>query len=245
MICPKCHNPIPQNAQKCNHCHASLHSSFSFNNPLPKADMFGNQVYEINSIKHKAKARLRYLSSLPETKKAWQQSKNGKSSFFWLITFFISIIIGPFILALFSEIAETLVFPFILFLIVLLVLSYKLSIHSTYKRKPENVEKHFLHYDKEKYYFNQNVIGFAVIDHFTDSKEDLNKHFAFCEVDKRNIKGISYDDKFAEYVLHLYKPVYSDYHFPALCEFRIADIFDDAELSNALGSDLPAKNMHY
>lgn len=244
MICQKCKNPVPQNAQKCNFCGTTLSTSYSLNHALPQTDMFGNDVFEIKKIKHKSNMRTKYLNSLSEMKKVREQNKDKYSSF-WLILFIILFFSGVITTALISETNEGLVLPSLIFFASLLFICYKLSVYFTYKRGPEHVEKIFLHYEKEKYYFNQNVIGFAVINHYSDTKEGLNRHFAFCEVDKRNIKGVSYDDKFAEYILHLHRPVYSDYHFPPSCEFRIADIFDDNMLSNALGCDLPAKNMHY
>lgn len=244
MICQKCKNPVPQNAQKCNFCGTTLSTSCSLNYALPQTDMFGNGVFEIKKIKHKSNMRTKYLNSLSEMKKAREQNKEKYSSF-WTIACIIVFIVGAILIGLLEKLCEGLILPFIVCFVISLFVCYKLSIRSIYKRGPEQAEKTFLHCEKEKYYFNQNVIGFAIINHYSDAKEGINKHYVFCEVDKRNIKGVSYDDKFAEYVLHLYRPVYSDYHFPPSCEFRIADIFDDNILSNALGCDLPAKNMHY
>lgn len=102
-----------------------------------------------------------------------------------------------------------------------------------------------LHKRKEFYYVNKNVIGFALLTKIVTTPREDKRYYTVHEVDRRNIKSISYDSKFGEYVLSLYKPVYVDYSLPPTMEFRIQDIFDDSKLSLVLKHDLPPKYMMF
>ena len=96
------------------------------------------------------------------------------------------------------------------------------------------------------YYTNKDVIGYSLlVKQKTDAWGDITQYYTFHEIDKRNIRYISYDSKYGEYVLHLYKPVYLDYTLGPICEFRIQDIFEDNKLSLVLKISLPPKNMMY
>jgi hypothetical protein len=99
----------------------------------------------------------------------------------------------------------------------------------------------FSHYDKEIYYFSQSVFGFVKLDRTSDN----HSYYAYYEVDKSNIKSIGYDTKFAEYILYLNKPTYSDFRNDPKYEFRIQDIFSEEALSIALGCDLPPRHMPF
>lgn len=98
-----------------------------------------------------------------------------------------------------------------------------------------------MHNTPQTFYASQNVIGYVLTVIATDSDGDQAVRFAFHEIDKRNIRAISYDSKYGEYVFLLYRPVYYHYDFPSSTEFRIANVFDDHVLPTALGYDLPAR----
>ena len=102
-----------------------------------------------------------------------------------------------------------------------------------------------LHKRKAFYYVNKNIIGYSLLAKEENRKGQIIKYYTLHEINRKNIKDISYDTEYGEYIIHLYTPVYVDYTMSPSTEFRIQDIFDDTKLTIALKLNLPPKNMMY
>lgn len=248
MVCKNCNNYIPETAQICSCCDSKVNNRCSTDIKYPNTDMFGQNIYALQPHSHRKRLRLRHINRLPEYKRELENKKSkglGFSFWFFLIFCFF---IGPILVFASSAFFDDSTFGWILIATCAIgYISYKIMVAVSLKNKPRLNNNTYLHESKESYYFNNYVFGHAILDHMTDGNKNQNthNHYVFCEVDKRNIRGVTYDDRYAEFVLILHSPIYSDYRCPKNTEFRIADIFDDQALSEALGCDLPARNTPY
>lgn len=252
MTCKKCGAPIPYKAKKCNNCYQETGYRLG-ESSFPDFDMFEQQIFEVETDRHKEETRHRYLQTLPEFVQIKQIKKESMINIlkFILLIFLCTPVLGfSILLVVFACINDSaLAVPFILILAIgFIIFSIFIVKKMIKKGKPKQQYRKSieLHENKLRYYVNNYIFGFSVLDHTThDNDTGTDYYYAFYEVEKRNIKGISYDPYYAEYILHLYKPVYVHYDFEPTVEFRIADVFDDVILSNALNSDLPAKKIPY
>lgn len=96
----------------------------------------------------------------------------------------------------------------------------------------KEIKKNKIHKNKERYYYSDRVFGFFDC-------------CCFYEIDKAKIQNIRYDTLNSEYVLTMLDQTFMNYEFAPTQEFLIPDVFDDTELSIALGLDLPAKYMEF
>ena len=220
--------------------------------PFPKEDMFGGQVFEFYPDKEKASVRQNYLNTLPE----FQELNRIRKTNFTLVLkllliIFITIPISvAVILSVVSVSFKTpaLGLSLAMFSFIIIFALAGILIYTMMKNNKPNMirEKELrLHENKLRYYANQFVIGFSVLDHTTHDDNGTDYYYAFYEIDKNNIRGISYDPKFGEYIFILYKPVYYHYDFPPTIQFRLPDIFEDSILSTVLNCDLPPKHIPY
>lgn len=265
MKCKKCGGDIPFFALKCNHCHKNTGYK------LPDCcgiteDMFGQSVLKVPRDEDKNKARNRYLDTLPEyihLNKIMGEKIPKRESFSTSVAK-IFIILGIFFFLMFasfkvmdvvkSNTIKTIMPLLVAFIIIPIALIFSKGKKPKNKKKNKKYEKLIrVHDAKGTYYANQNVFGYIKYDHIEDCTRRVGddyeiyykRFYGYYEVEKKNIKHISYDPYFAEYIIKLYKPVYYDYAFEPTTEFRIQDVFDDTVLSNALERDLPPKNMRF
>ena len=248
MLCKKCQNPISEATPICEHCGCQKNNQYVVNQKYPMGDKFGYAICSLMPNSHKKRLRLRHINKLPEYERERANNKTkglGLSFWFFLVFCFV---LAPIFLVICSEIMSDSTFGWIFVGICIVgYISYKLVIRSTLKNKPRVSNDTYIHETKQAYYYNQYVLGYTILDHMTDGgrERENNCHYVFCEVEKQNIRGVTYDSRYAEYVLLLYKPIYADHRCPKTTEFRIADIFDDIALSEALGCDLPPRNVPY
>ena len=76
MLCKKCNSYIPEKASKCNNCKQKTGYHLG-ENPFPKFDMYGNQVFEFETDESKENIRNKYLETLPEYKELDILKKQG------------------------------------------------------------------------------------------------------------------------------------------------------------------------
>lgn len=267
MQCKKCKKNIPFFASKCNHCHRDSGWKLPEHSEITE-DMFEQRVIRVPVDYSKKTARQNYLDTLPEYKELnaiveAQRPKRigfGKSLLKIMLILIISfaLIFGGllFVKTTDSETLKTFMPVIVGGVIVVYVIFATTDILKRGKKKRLAAREKVLrlHDVKGTYYANQNVFGYIKYDHmksFTrkvgeDDYETYYKHYyAYYEIEKRNIKSITYDPYYAEYVVIMNKPVYYDYNFAPTVEFRIQDVFDDTELSNALERNLPPKNIRF
>lgn len=251
MQCKKCGALIPYRATMCQNCFQKTGHHLG-ERSVPTEDMFGNQVFIVKPDKQKEKVRENYLKTLPEFK---ELKEIRKASWMLVLKLFLlifgSIFIMFFALA-FSGLISTFstelgvlfgIFSFVATMTVVTILFVQsIKKHKPAMQKEKTIK---LHENKLHYYANDFVVGYSVLDHTSSDDNGTDYYYAFYEVDKRNIKGITYDSRYGEYVLVLYKPVFHHYDFRPCNEFRIADIFDDYVMSSVLACDLPPKHMPY
>lgn len=251
MRCQKCGNFVAYKATKCNNCFQTTGYRLG-QKRVPPEDMFGNQVYEFEPDKQKEQVRKNYLDTLPEFQELKRIKKQNFSMVFKLMGLIFACI--P-ICAIFMFLGIALSFKTpelgiplaVIILFCFIAATFIIFIKTLKKNKPNQIrEKEIkLHENKYIYYANDFIIGYSVLDHTTSDDNGTDYYYAFYEVDKRNIKGITYDPRYGEYILVLHRPVFHHYDFRPCNEFRIADIFDDYVLSSVLACDLPAKHMPY
>lgn len=267
MQCKKCKGPIPFFANKCNHCYRNSGWKLSEHNGITE-DMFEQRVIRVPVDSNKNRARQNYLNTLPEYKElnAIVEAQRPKRIGFVQSMLRVLIILAVSFALIFgsmyvvtqmeSETLKTLMPVIIGGIIVIYLIFATTDILKRGKKKKLNAREKVLrlHDAKSTYYANHNVFGYIKYDHrksFTrkvgdDDYETYYKYYyAYYEIEKKNIKSITYDPYFAEYVLIMNKPVYYDYNFAPTVEFRIQDVFDDTELSNALEKNLPPKNIRF
>ena len=248
MFCKHCGAPVPENAWKCNNCFKTPGipvRGFS----LPHSDMYRQPIYEVKADVNKRKNRVEYLKRLPEycqQKNAMKEATGGILKYVLLMfaSIFGMMIFGSLVI-LISMVKSSILVPlFGAVFIGFLILAIFCGINMTRANKPKiiNLRNSEIHNNKSKYYANNTIFGYSVRYYSASSgRYKHEKSYLFYEVDKRNIKGISYNPYFAEYILHLHKPVYINYDLEPSYEFRIPDVFDDTVLTNALGIKLPPK----
>ena len=253
MFCRKCGAPVPENALKCNNCFKS--TGFLLRaGKFPNADMYGQRIYEVLPDPNKHAVRCSYIERLPEYHQGNSIKKEAAGSIAkYILLMILSIFggVGICILSVFIAMINIAIgiFLFILSfaLCITLAIVFYTKTTKNAKTKIPNFKKFEIHNNKTKYYANNLVFGYTAFNHSQTSENHYwsTDFYGFYEVDKRNIKGISYDSYFAEYILHLHKPVYIDYNLNPSFEFRIPDVFDDVTLSTVLSCDLPPKNIPY
>lgn len=251
MRCQKCGNFVAYRATKCNNCFQNTGYRLG-ERKMPPEDMFGNNIYEFKPDKQKEQVRENYLNSLPEFQELKRIKKQNFSMVFKLMGLIFACIpicaIFMFLGILLSFRVPAIGIPLaVITLIGFITATFIIFIKTLKKNKPNQIrEKEIkLHENKYAYYANNFIVGYSVLDHITSDDNGSDYYYAFYEIDKRNIKGISYDSKYGEYIFHLYKPVYSHYDFQPSQFFRLPDIFDDVLLSNVFNCDLPPKKMPY
>lgn len=251
MKCYRCDNPIPEGATKCHHCFNTTGRTCP-THPFPSADMYGYGIKLFQPDAQRKRARQVYIDGLPEAhqlriNKMEKTKAKNKYALIVMICVIASFIMFGIISSVSYDAAEVMVMLMPIGIIALLVF----MLFSAFKQKNGQAVSSFdvemeLHYPKAHYYYNHRTIGFSKFERrYKDKDGNVTEYYHFYEVDKANVKGIYYDSKYAEYVLVLYRPVYMDYALPPKCEFRIPDIFEEAILTNILGSDLPPKNVPF
>ena len=249
MICKRCGKSVPRTTI-CNHCHQKTGHSLS-GYPKCEEDMYGNAIKEIPIDLRKSQIRDNYLTSLPEYQKLRLiQGKHKQTDMARkkLVLIFVAI----FTIAMIVGVLDSLGFDsgFFGILLVIAVTAFIVGICSKNIRVDKEMkfaeQQIKLHNAKPFCYANQFIIGYSQLHHFsTDDDGKKIFYYSFHEVDKRNIHGIVYDSKFAEYVLLLKTPVYVHDDIAPVKEFRIQDVFDDSVLTEALNCTLPPKNIPF
>lgn len=251
MNCRSCMRPIPEHAKMCHHCYKrtgySLHER-----KFPSSDMYGAPICEIKENSAKAHIRNQYLDTLPEYIEHKKGQKNNiKKILFLVLGMFIVIplLIIPTLLFVFiATQAPALGIPLlVLFFIGFIVACTIVFVKVIKSMKPaEQLEKQLkVHSNKHRFYTNNYVFGFSVLDHATHNDNGTDYYYAFYEIDKRNIRGFTYDSRYGEYIILTYNPTYMHYDLPPTNEFRIPDIFDDDVLPKIFGCDMPPKNVPF
>lgn len=261
MICRRCRKPIPFHATKCQNCYKKTGRKLSQHSE-PVEDMYERPIYKVYPDLQKKGARAGYLKTLPDfiqLEKLEQKTKISLGKSFLhviaiLAMFFVNVFLTFTLTKTFTQNGGpgTALFIFVILMIVGFIL---LNLLLFSKHKLSKKEKIFqrntkLHLPQEWYYANQDVFGYTSFDHreqYTDNNDTTHYLYFYghYEIDKRNIKTIGYDSKYAEYILTMRTPVYMHYDNEPVYEFRIPDIFDDAILSNALSCDLPPKHIPF
>ena len=251
MNCKKCARPIPEKATKCHHCYNRTGYSLD-DKKFPSSDMYGGQIFEVLPNSAKENIRGQYLESLPEFVESKKQQKEMvKRILLCILGFFIGIpLIG---ILLFGCIMLATISPAIGIILGILVVAGGVSagiiamVKLLKYNKPHNdfKKKIGIHENKLRYYANDYIFGFSVLDHISSDDDRRYYYYAFYEVEKNNIKGFSYDSRYGEYVLLTYRPTYMHYDFAPAYEFRIPDVFDDHVLVNIFGCDMPPKNIPF
>lgn len=249
MQCPQCGAPIAYNAEKCNSCYRETGYTVSTLNFLPP-DMYGQNVYELYPNPHKKQMRDNFLSSHPDNFKM-MELRQKKQKFYktrgikwWHFT--------PFLLVLPALLVDEPMIPISAFIIGLFItLTLLLVGYYQNRNAPTSTNdvllKHLeIHCTKVRYWANDNVIGFSTIHRILPKAKAFKEvQYAYYEIDKSLIEDILYDSSYGEYVLILKKAVFMDYEIAPDNRFYIADVFDDHILAQALGKDLPAKNIPF
>lgn len=251
MRCKKCNAIIPYRAIMCNSCYNRTGYRYPSRMYCPE-DMYGNIVTMLPIDKKKNAARNTYIHKLPEYRELDSlrqiDKERSKKAFLFSILFALALLSTFLLTMLFSLLSEE--FAIFGFMIGVALSVTTCVFFAIYKQPVGTIEAKrriiHMHNTKTTYYASDNVIGYSVLDHTkTDSEGHTSHYFAYYETDKRNIKSIGYDAKFAEYVLILYKPVYVHYSMNPTYEFRLQDVFDDGVLSDALQCSLPPKNIPF
>lgn len=248
MHCTNCHISVPEGSIKCPSCRSRIKFSLP-TYQLPNADMYGNEIFVFYPDEHKKSLRNNYVWKLPEQNSARNTYKNAKD--YNTLTIFICflIIILPFLVSItFGLNLEPSVLKFIEVVAIVLSIGFFIYRRLTGNWNSSKSQYKFsqLHSSKLHYYASEAVIGYSVLDHVIRNKKGPDTYYyAFYEVPRESIKEIKYDSYYAEYVLVLKSPVFMDFGIDPVYEFKIADIFDDAVLSQALCCDLPAKTMNF
>lgn len=247
MLCKKCNSYITESALKCNNCKLETNNKLR-TSPLPSIDMYGNRIMEFFPDENKKQARKNYLISIPVTNEYENaKRKNNINAFimlFLVLTNMLFFALGIKFLSM-IDIEENIIlflssiFIFIAFTCLTVIVSIKIK--SKNKPNETTLRKYWEHNPKSHYYFNDKIIGYSIVDHRSDSYT----YYTYYEIDKNDIKSISYDSNFAEYILFLKKPVYTDYNIPPTTKFIIADIFEESVLTAILNTDLPPRYMPF
>ena len=252
MKCKKCNSPIPQRASKCNNCLQK--SGYALGTkPFPDCDMYENQVVEFETDPKKKSIRESYIKTLPEYNKIEELQKKGWNTVgkvFALIFCIMPCVVVMSLIGIFISIHQNIALGVILIVLSVasaIIIGAVMMKKIISKDKPRiiAIKQIKTHDNKLRYYFNNFIIGYSVLDHTTSDDNGTTYYYAFYEVDKRNIESIGYDSYFAEYILYLKRPVYTHYDFKPTKEFRVADIFSDLVLTQVFGCDLPPKYMPY
>lgn len=119
----------------------------------------------------------------------------------------------------------------------------ELASYSAIKTVDNTIDKEYL--TMKAYYESPNVIGFSSLDHTEFVEGCLEEFFQYYEIDRKNIAGISYDSKYACYIIHTIEPIYWNYSSPPVNKVYLADIFDDNTLTKALQLNLPPKQINF
>lgn len=245
MYCKKCNSPVPSNALMCNYCKQKTGLRLTQSSNI-SADMFGNRVFELKEDARKSKVRRSYLSNLPEFVASRQRDKDSFNTILKTIGFFFLFIISFIAIFVLSiALRAFILIPFLFItLFVILIIKMKNTIKNVKSMSSAN-KPIYAHNEKTRYYANNDVIGYIELDHTSHDDDGTDYYYTSYEILKSNIYGISYDERYAEFVLHLKVPVYTNYASQPSNEFRIADIFDDRILSSALCCDLPPRNTPF
>ena len=251
MNCRNCNRPVPESSTMCHHCYQKNGHGLR-ERKKPKTDMYGATIYEVLPNKEKEGTRALYLNSLPEYINHQKQQKQITKNILLLVFGMLlgiplfGVIFVPCVLFALQVPAIGIplaVLIFVVFLTVTCFIFFKV-IRST---KPQEQEKRKLdiHRNKIIYYNNRYVFGFSILDHTSHDDNGTDYYYAYYEIDKRNIRGLSYDERYGEYILLTHKPTYLHYSLPPQNEFRIPDVFDDHVLPTIFGCDMPPKNIPF
>ncbi len=249
MQCSRCGAPIAFNAEKCNYCYCETGRKTSTLNFLP-TDMYGNKVYELYPNPHKKQMRDNFLNSHPDNHKLMELRHKKQQHYekrwvkWWCFLPLVPLVSSLLIDNVVASISALIVCSTLL-LILLLICYYnnrspRTSIHDVILKHLE------IHCTKVRYWANDNVIGFSAIHRIVPKTNTFKEvQYAYYEIDKSWIEDVWYDSSYGEYVLTLKKAVFMDYEIAPDNRFYIADVFDDNILAQALGRDLPAKNIPF
>lgn len=260
MQCLNCKKQIPYAAPICNHCLCRTNFNIDGGMLFPPYDMYNQPVYELFADQQKNAAREKtinsmYYNSEIERLKGNKQKLQAKHIYSFLFVIFSMMIFPALIMPFFMFLIEiifckgllTIGIPVLIWIILLfssVFVFWKTVFKSHGKRKKidTKIRNYKIHKNKDRYYYNNSVFGFVVFDKTEIGDSTITY---FYEVDKRLIKDIKYDTENSEYILELSENVYTDYNFFATNKFIVPDVFDDTQLSIALGLDLPAKYMEF
>lgn len=245
MKCKHCGAFVSQQSIKCNNCH-QFSGYFATYQEMPTEDMFGYPVYRFCPNSDKEIARKKYLQTLPEYKQLDENTNVFTKRLIWGMLLLVAIFLltlGAGMASIFLEL-EVAVWVFFLPLLLYIPIIRWMVPNKEKRDFRKQMEFHDL---KDFYYANNNVIGYSYVYRALHHPESNRTYYeyAFCELDKRNIRTIYYDSRQAEYVLSLYRPIYAGKDMIPMSEFRIADVFDDEVLIEALGCDLPPKKIFF
>ncbi len=259
MRCENCGNYIPKSIEKCPQCLTKYELDTK---KYPTHDKYGYPTNRVNTDSQKENVREIYMESLLKQKMVQTQPSNLKSvNSTWDKAFDPRIIVGgPLMFGMFGVVILGQyiggVPAFFVGIIAFLGIFFGITIAiDNVSRKKQNriieeavsarIDTDKEYKAKEAYYSSHMVIGFSVLHHKDFVGDYLCEFYEHYEIDKNNIREITYDTKNAGYILHLNQPAFWDYGGYPTDKIFIADIFDDDVLTEMLQMNLPAKNINF
>jgi len=267
--CSKCSSTIPAYSKKCPICR---HDKNCFSKrPSPAYDKYQNKVEMLTIDYNKNRARMKYInenfikkSTFEKTVNAENTPKNHPLSTLLIILFTcLCIFVFVILLKTMSQFSFGIVFFSELLIIITGVFTVKklnekhrirhtkicAILSETEEFKKETIDDN-MYSAKAEYYFSDAVIGYSVFDH-SEVIEDENefrseyKAYAHYELDKNLIKEVKYNSKYAGYELWTTVPTYDDTDDGPKDYWFFPDIFDDNDLTLAVGKNLPPKQIYF
>lgn len=260
MKCDNCFKYIPKSVSNCPYCNRQHELKTE---EYPEYDKYGYPTTRISIDNQKQNARDSYIKSMLKTTKPRNMNLERPcstiddfSKCFGLLFIYGSfaawgIGIAFFPRTLFHPIINSII-SLVLYWIVLFLIYVTLDAIKTKKQRKiyEIASQTRIDIDKEyrvkdMYYQSPKVIGFSELHHRTFIDGSVKEFYEYYEIDRKTIKSISYDADNAGYILHTEELVYSDYLKEAKNSFFIADVFDDNNLTLAVGKSLPPKQIYF
>lgn len=257
MICNTCASIIPEAVLRCPSCNAFIGKKSD--RRVPHCDKYGNDITVLKPEFQKENIRDDYFMSRYYYAIACSSNEDErkKEVLKLKIEIILSVIFAIFFTVLLLIICSTnndggeitlpiFIVSFILIcgIICLYIFKYKAieKKHITLPIPQEVIDKHTI--ESSLTYYSDKVFGrvfeSSVI---TDEHGHRTVYYEYVEYDKANFTNIKYNTDFADYTIStdcLILPKPRAHPTKALI---IEDIYDDTELSIALGLDLPAKDI--
>ena len=267
--CSKCSSIIPAFSKKCPVCRCDI--NFFCKNMSPPSDKYKNKVKMLPIDYNKNMARMKYInenfvrSDVFEKTASVQNTVGNHPLSIPFILLFACLCILTFIVLL--KTMPYFSFGIVIFSELLIILTGIITVkklNGKHKAKHIDIDTALsiieefnqksidegMYSAKAEYYFSNAVIGYSVFDHveLIEEDDDVKREYrlyAHYELDKSLIKEVKYNSEYAGYELWTTVPVYDDTDDGPKDFWFIPDIFDDNDLSLAVGRSLPAKIMNF